>query len=71
LVYEVACCQWRLAQALLGAGDRAGATAAAMAAYQTAVRLDAQPLQGALEGLARRGRLNLGVSAPHPRVTVG
>ena len=66
-VYEVACCQWRLAQALLGAGDRAGATAAAMAAYQTAVRLDAQPLQGALEGLASRGRLNLGVSAPHPR----
>ena len=66
-MYEVACCQWRLAEALLGAGDRVGATAAAMAAYQTAVRLDAQPLQGALEGLARRGRLNLGVSAPHPR----
>jgi DNA-binding CsgD family transcriptional regulator/tetratricopeptide (TPR) repeat protein len=66
-VYEVARCQWRLTEALLGAGDRAGATATAMAAYQTAVRLDAQPLQGALEGLARRGRLNLGVSAPHIR----
>jgi DNA-binding CsgD family transcriptional regulator len=66
-VYEVACCQWRLAEALLGAGDRAEATAAARAAYQTAVRLEAQPLQGALEGLAGRGRLNLGVSAPHPR----
>ena len=66
-VYEVARCQWRLAEALLGAGSRAEATAAAMAAYQTAVRLDAQPLRGALEGLARRGRLNLGVSAPHPR----
>jgi DNA-binding CsgD family transcriptional regulator/tetratricopeptide (TPR) repeat protein len=66
-VYEVACCQWRLAEALLGAGDRAQATAAAMAAYQTAVRLDAQPLREALEGLARRGRLNLGVSTSHPR----
>jgi DNA-binding CsgD family transcriptional regulator len=66
-MYEVACCQWRLAEALLGTGDRAQTTAAAMAAYQTAVRLDAQPLQGALEGLARRGRLNLGVSAPPPR----
>ena len=52
---------WRLAQALLGAGDRAEATAAAMAAYQTAERLDAQPLRGALEGLARRGRLDLEV----------
>ena len=70
-VYEVACCQWRLAEALLGAGDRAEATAAAKAAYQTAVRLDAQPLQRALEGLARRGRLNLEL-APHILgVTVG
>ena len=64
-VYEVAHCQWRLAEALLGAGERPEATAAAKAAYQTAVR-DSMPnlFRGRSRGLARRGRLNLGVSAP-------
>src|SRR6266498_3962327 len=59
-VYAVARCQWRLAEALLGAGDREQATEAARAAYQTAVRLGAAPLRAALEALARRARLDLG-----------
>jgi DNA-binding CsgD family transcriptional regulator/nucleoside-triphosphatase THEP1 len=65
--YEVARCQWRLAEALLGMGDRREATTAAGAAYQTAVRLGAEPLRRALEVLARRGRLDLGLGAPHVR----
>ena len=63
-VYEVARCRWRLAEALLSMGDREAATTAATAAYRTAVRLEAEPLREALEGLARRARLNLGFSAP-------
>jgi len=59
-VYEVARCQWRLAEALLGVGDRKQAAAAARVAYQTAVRLQAEPLREALEALARRGRLEVG-----------
>jgi DNA-binding CsgD family transcriptional regulator len=58
--YEVARCQWRLAEALLGTGRREEAAAAARGAYQTAVRLGAAPLQAALEALGRRGRLDLG-----------
>jgi DNA-binding CsgD family transcriptional regulator len=60
-VYEVARCRWRLAEALLSVGDREQATVAARAAHKTAVRLGAEPLQAALEVLARRGRLDLGV----------
>jgi DNA-binding CsgD family transcriptional regulator len=63
-VYEVARCQWRLAEALLSRGDREHATEAARAAYQTAVRLGAEPLRSALEALARRGRLDLGAGVP-------
>jgi DNA-binding NarL/FixJ family response regulator len=63
-VYEVALCQWRLAEALLSTGDRDQATEAARAAYQTAVRLGAELLRGALEALARRGRLDLGAGVP-------
>jgi DNA-binding CsgD family transcriptional regulator len=59
-VYAVARCQWRLAEALLGAGDRDQATVTARAAYQTAVRLEAAPLRAAMEALARRARLDLG-----------
>jgi DNA-binding CsgD family transcriptional regulator len=62
-VYEVARCQWRLSEALLGSGDRERAAAAAREAYQTAVRLGAAPLQAALEALGRRGRLGIGVPA--------
>jgi DNA-binding CsgD family transcriptional regulator len=60
-VYEVARCRWRLAEALLGSGRREEAAEAAKAAYETAVRLGAAPLRGALEALARRARLDLGV----------
>jgi DNA-binding CsgD family transcriptional regulator len=63
-VYAVARCQWRLAEALLGVGDREPAIAVVQAAYQTAVRLGAVPLRGALEALARRGRLDLGAGVP-------
>jgi DNA-binding CsgD family transcriptional regulator len=70
-VYEVARCQWRLAEALLGVGDREAAATAVSAAYQTAVRLEAEPLRRALEVLARRGRLNLESSAPRPTADGG
>jgi DNA-binding CsgD family transcriptional regulator len=63
-IYAVARCQWRLAEALLGAGDREHAAVAARAAYQTAVRLGAAPLRRALEALARRARLDLGEGLP-------
>jgi len=59
-VYYMAYCHWRLAEALLGTGKREEATAAARAAYQTAVRLGAKPLRTALEQMARRARLDLG-----------
>jgi DNA-binding NarL/FixJ family response regulator len=70
-VYEVARCQWRLAEALLGVGDREQATAAARAAYESALRLGAEPLRGALEALARRGRLDLGVGLSAERTLAG
>jgi DNA-binding CsgD family transcriptional regulator/tetratricopeptide (TPR) repeat protein len=70
-VYEAARCQWRLAEALLGAGQREQATVAARAAHATAVRLGAEPLQGVLEALARRGRLNLGAGLPAERTLAG
>ena len=61
----------RLAEALAGAGHREGATVAARAAHATATRLEAAPLQSALEALARRGRLDLGVDLPAPRSLAG
>jgi DNA-binding CsgD family transcriptional regulator/tetratricopeptide (TPR) repeat protein len=70
-VYAVARCQWRLAEALAGAGDREQATAAARAAHATATRLGAAPLRTALEDLARRGRLDLGVGLPTQRPLAG
>jgi DNA-binding NarL/FixJ family response regulator len=63
-LYEVARCQWRLAEALLAVGDREQATAATRAAYRTAARLQAEPLRRALAALARRGRLDLGADIP-------
>ena len=59
--YEVARCQWRLAEVLLATDDRDGAAAAARAAYQTAARLGAEPLRTAVEALVRRGRLDAGL----------
>jgi DNA-binding CsgD family transcriptional regulator/tetratricopeptide (TPR) repeat protein len=70
-VYEVARCRWRLAEALLGAGDREQATVAAQAAHKTALQLGAAPLRAALELLARRGRLDLGAGGPAERGLAG
>lgn len=70
-VYEVARCQRRLAEALLAVGDRKQAAVAAGAAYQTALRLQAEPLRKALEALARRGRLVLGASTPTAKRPAG
>jgi len=70
-VYAVARCQWRLAEALAGAGDREQATVAARAAHATATRLGSAPLREALEALARRGRLDLGVDLPGQRALAG
>jgi DNA-binding NarL/FixJ family response regulator len=70
-VYAVARCQWRLAEALLGAGDREQAVVAARSAHQTARRLGAEPLQAALELLARRGHLDLGAGVPAERGLAG
>jgi ATP/maltotriose-dependent transcriptional regulator MalT len=63
--YEVACCQWRLAEALIHVGDRKQATAAAQAAYKTAKDLRAEPLRAAVGALARRARLDLDRGVPH------
>jgi DNA-binding CsgD family transcriptional regulator len=58
-VYEEARSRWRLAEALLAGGDRVGATEEAKAAHEVAVRLGATPLRTAVEGLIRRGRLDV------------
>ncbi len=58
-VYEQARSRARLAEALLAADDRAGATDEARAAHEVAVRLRAEPLRRAVEALARRGRLDV------------
>ncbi|SDY00553.1 regulatory protein, luxR family [Geodermatophilus africanus] len=58
-VYEQARSRWRLAEALLAAGDRASAAAELRAAAEVATRLGAAPLRSAVTALARRGRLEL------------
>jgi len=63
-VYEEARCRWRLAEALLGEGDRDRAAEQALAAHQAARGLGAAPLLAEVEALARRGRLDLGVPPP-------
>lgn len=62
--YEVARCRWRWAEALLGAGDRLGAQAQAGLAAEEAQAMGAAPLLAAVQGLARRGRLD--VVGTHP-----
>ena len=66
--YEVARCRWRLAETLLAADRREEAAARARSAYETAVRLGATPLREAVEGLVRRGRLDIGLPARIPDV---
>jgi DNA-binding CsgD family transcriptional regulator len=58
--YEVARSRWRLAEALVTAGDREAAAVELRAAARTAVLLGAAPLKDAIIGLARRARLDLG-----------
>jgi DNA-binding CsgD family transcriptional regulator len=58
-VYEEARSRWRLAEALLATGDRMGAAEQASLAHEVAVRLGAVPLRTAVEGLVRRGRLDV------------
>ncbi len=57
--YPLAYAQWRLAEALLGEGDRTGATDALTSAHAVAVSLGAAPLRAAIESLATRARVEL------------
>jgi DNA-binding CsgD family transcriptional regulator len=59
-VYETARGQWRLAEALIGAGRREEAAEVWRAAAATATRLGAVPLSAALEAVALRGHLGTG-----------
>ena len=70
-VYEEARSRWRLAEALLAAGRREEATAQARAAHAVALRLEAEPLRGAIEALARRGRIDIGDGAERSEGAAG
>jgi DNA-binding CsgD family transcriptional regulator len=69
-VYEAARSRWRLAEALLAAGDRAAAAEQARAAHEVAVRLGAVPLRTAVEALVRRGRLHVDVPGMAPAADI-
>ncbi|MBB5788667.1 AAA family ATPase [Jiangella mangrovi] len=58
-VFHVALAQWRLGEVLIAAGDRDAAATELAAAHETALRLGAQPLAGAVRDLARRAHLAL------------
>ncbi|MEX5720124.1 ATP-binding protein [Geodermatophilus maliterrae] len=58
-VYEQARSRWRLAEALVAAGDRSGAAGPLRSAAGTARALGAAPLLAAVTALARRARLEL------------
>ncbi|MCW2599874.1 MAG: LuxR family transcriptional regulator [Frankiales bacterium] len=68
--YEVARSRWRLAEALVGVGDRVAAAEELQAAARTAVALGTVPLQQAVTDLARRARLDLGEALVVGRVAV-
>ncbi|GAB4084216.1 helix-turn-helix transcriptional regulator [Myceligenerans cantabricum] len=57
--YEVARSRFRLAEALLGAGDKSAAGAQAGTALSEAVDVGARPLADAVRALGRRARLEL------------
>jgi DNA-binding CsgD family transcriptional regulator len=57
--YEAALVRWRLAEALLGSGDRTGAASVLTPAYRWASAQGARPLLGELTALARRARIDL------------
>jgi DNA-binding NarL/FixJ family response regulator len=56
-VYQQAIVRLRLAEALLGVDDRAGAAASVAEVVRVATELDARPLSDAARELARRARL--------------
>jgi DNA-binding CsgD family transcriptional regulator len=56
-VYEEARCHWRLAEALVAAGDRSAAVAHAQAAASAAERMSAVPLARAVAATISRSRL--------------
>jgi DNA-binding CsgD family transcriptional regulator len=58
--------RYRWAEAALAAGDPATAGHELRAAWDTARRLGAAPLAGAVERLARRGRIDIGAPAAVP-----
>lgn len=62
--YEVARSRWRLAEALVAAGDRPAAAAELQAAASEAAVLGTRPLLRAAEDLARRARLDIGLRVP-------
>lgn len=57
--FALAYARWRLAEALLGEGDRTEATDELRSAYEATLTLGAAPMQAAIEGLAARARLSL------------
>jgi DNA-binding CsgD family transcriptional regulator len=57
-VFEQARCHWRLAEALVAAGDRAAAATHAQAAIAAAARMDAVPLKEAVAATVSRSRLS-------------
>jgi DNA-binding CsgD family transcriptional regulator len=61
--YPMAYARWRLAEALLGEGDRAAAADELRAAHRIALDLGARPLGGAIESLAARARITLAADA--------
>lgn len=70
--YELARTRWRLAEALLGADDRAGAREEAATALAEARDMGAAPLVTVVTDLARRGRLDLpGVTSAGSDVLTG
>lgn len=68
--YEQARCRWRLAEALLAAGDRDAAREHARAALSSAAELHAAPLQRAVEALVARSHLDpSAATSPGPLTT--
>ena len=59
--FPAAYCRWREAEAALAVKDGRGrAIDSTRAAWQTAVRIGAEPLRGRVERLAQRARISLG-----------
>jgi DNA-binding NarL/FixJ family response regulator len=69
--YETARAQWRLAEVLADTGRGDEALTVWRAAADTAARLRAAPLRGALDELAHRARLDTGRAASGARGAVG